>query len=122
MAPDTGAIDSTAAEKSAPASSALTLLYGHTVDWSTLLATALGGSLALVGGVLSPRIASRQAHEHWLRDRRAALYEELFVVLDAAVRSAKGSNSENMNINYEWHMETSRELSVASAKLGLYAS
>jgi hypothetical protein len=76
--------------------------------WVPLVSTIVGAVLALLGGVLSPLVGARRAHEQWLRDKRAELCERYFSILKEAEFTVK--RLESLQERYARFPEPSRQV------------
>jgi hypothetical protein len=81
--------------------------------WLPLGTAVIGALSALAGAVLSPWVGSRAEREKWLRDRRAALYEDYVIAAEKALET-----DERFLPKHNMH----EQLGDSASKLGLYAS
>jgi hypothetical protein len=51
------------------------------VEWSTLVSTLVGATVALAGSFLASKLSADQARRDWLRSKRADSYEKFFGLL-----------------------------------------
>jgi hypothetical protein len=96
-----------------------------------LIAALVGACAALGGQALGPVIQSRRAHRQWLRDKRAALYEEFMAVANNAGASLpvfglgvplSSLSHEEMLKAQKPYDEHFRTLVAAASRVELYAS
>src|SRR3954453_13667221 len=98
-------------------------------DWlpaiTGLLGALVGAAAAMGGSTIGPLIAARQGHRAWLRDKRAAIYEQYAQALQSVADVVRYEDALNYRLGNEMQQEyltAADALDKATASFGIYGS